>query len=347
MKINKDPKNIIIRMPNWIGDLVMATPILTDLRKAFPNASITVMCKKPLCDLLQEDKDIDELYCFSDVKKIFARREENKNILRKLRDGKYDLGILCTNSFSSAWRFFQGRVKERIGFSKDMRSFLLTVPVSIGEEKKQQHHVLTYKKLLLPLGIKPSDTMPRLHVKQEEIELAKQLLEQQGFDGKKKLIGINSCCAYGPAKKWPKERFANVAKRLIEDKDCAVVFIGDESCQLTIKEICGTLGKDAINLAGLTSLRELMCVISLCDLFLTNDSGPMHIAAAFGVPVLALFGSTSQVMTGPYKTGDVIDKKVTCAPCFKRTCPIDFKCMKEISADEVYNKLIQILERKK
>ncbi len=135
--------------------------------------------------------------------------------------------------------------------------------------------------------------------------------------------------------------------RLLEEsEDICVVYFGDQSSASLVKEICQGLPPRVINLAGLTSLRELAALIKLCNVLLTNDSGPMHIAAALGTPLVALFGSTNEVTTGPYKTGTVIHKHVACSPCYQRTCPIDFKCMKQIEANEVVAEIQAHLNKK-
>lgn len=326
---------IIIRMPNWVGDLVMATPVLVDLRKTFPDAQITALCQAPSAELLQKDQSINELFSFSRSKSKFLRRVARRNIISKLRIGKYDLGILLTGSFSSAWLFWQGRVAQRVGFAKGFRSLLLTDAIS--ESKKSIHQVLRYKQLLKPLGIEESATMPRLCVSEREVEESRELLFQRGYKRGHRLIGINPGAAYGTAKCWLPERFSELALKLVQEDPMAyVLFFGDSSSIELIKKICVGLHDRVINLAGVTSLRELACLIKDCSLLITNDSGPMHIGAAFDVPLVALFGSTDDVATGPYGCEDaVLNKRVSCSPCFKRTCPIDFRCMKEITVEDV------------
>ncbi len=341
-----DPQNILVRMPNWIGDLVMATPVLTDLRKAFPKASITAMCRKPICDLLKQDAAINELFCYTKPQNEFLRREDLRDIIAKIEAGKYDLGILLTNSFSSAWWFWQGKVKRRIGFAGQWRRLLLTDPVPVPKNVDEQHIVITYKKLLEPLGIPISDTAPRLYVSDKEVEESKKLLYQRGYVKGKKLIGINPGAAYGSAKCWPPERFRELALRLLQEEDVSIIFFGDAATAGLVKEICQELPERVMDLAGVTSLRELACLIKDCTVLVTNDSGPMHIAAAFKTPMVALFGSTDENVTGPYGARDsVINKHVSCSPCFKRVCPIDFRCMKQISVDEVADQVLALLKR--
>lgn len=325
--------NILVRMPNWIGDLVMATPVLADLRKHFPDASITAMCRKPLCELLEQEEAIDELFCFTRPESSFARRQEKRDLLAKIEAGKFDVGILLTNSFSSAWWFWQGGVKRRIGFSMHWRRWLLTDPLPL--QSKKMHHVDLYKKTLEPLGIPLSKTAPRLFVSEKEAKEAKQLLYQRGYVEGKPLIGINPGAAYGSAKCWPPERFRQLAQELLKS-GVFLLFFGDLSTDALVKEICRGLPEQVMDLAGVTRLRELACLIKECDVFVTNDSGPMHIGAALGVPLVALFGSTDPELTGPYGQEEaVVRKPVSCSPCFKRVCPIDFPCMKEITVDMV------------
>jgi heptosyltransferase-2 len=341
-----EPKNIIVRMPNWIGDLVMATPILSDLRKAYPQAHITAMCRSPICELLKENPEIDELFCFSKANR-FGRRMERRNIIEKLRKGNYDLGILLTHSFSSAWWFWVGKVKNRLGYECNGRKFLLTQSLSFPQTIQTQHLVVTYKMLLEPLGISISDTPPHLYLTSKETQDARTLLRQQGIPDGAIIVGINPGATYGSAKCWLPERFREVTERLLEDKDIYIVYFGDQATTPLVKEICQGLSSRVINLAGETTLRELASLISHCDVLLTNDSGPMHIADAMGTPIVALFGSTSDVVTGPYRSGLLIHKHVECSPCYQRTCPIDFRCMKRIEADEVYEAVLKILSAKR
>lgn len=341
---NPSPQNIIVRMPNWIGDLVMATPVLEDLRKKFPSAKITAMCQFNISALLKNDPNIDEIYSFKRPSG-WIHRSEHLAIIEDLRRGKYDLGVLLTNSFSSGWWFWRGNVSNRIGFTNTLRNLLLNKVVPWPKQVETQHQVITYKNLLEPLGIKLSSTSPALYVSDEEELSARELLLKFNIDPKKDiLIGINPGAAYGSAKCWLPERYRAVAERLLKDPRVKIVFFGDQGGASLVNEICKDLPEDRIiDLAGKTTLRSLVALIRLCAVFLTNDSGPMHIAAALHVPLLALFGSTSDVKTGPYKSGKVIHKHVECSPCYKRKCPIDFRCMKRITVEEVYEEIKDLL----
>jgi heptosyltransferase-2 len=326
-------------MPNWIGDLVMATPVLADLRTAFPDAHITAMCRTPHSTLLQEDPSINELFSFNKS----GHRQHKKELVQRIREGKYDLGILLTNSFSSAWWFWHGKVLRLIGYTGQLRSPLLTDRVPPPDKLKSQHLVLSYKMLLAPLAIPNSDTVPCLYLTSQELEAARERLTNLSVGPHQTIVGINPGAAYGSAKCWLPERFREVTEKLLEDPSITILYFGDHNTAPLIQQICENLPPRVINLAGLTSIRELACLIKLCDTLLTNDSGPMHIAAAVGTPLVALFGSTNDKATGPYKTGIVIHKHVSCSPCYKRVCPIDFRCMKRIEVKEVLENILTSL----
>lgn len=336
------PRNIIVRMPNWIGDIVMATPIITDLKNQWPEASITAMCPAHLSDILLGHPDLSEIFSFT-IPNEFLRQQKRRHIIQRLRQGTYDLGIVLPNSFSSAWWFWRGHIKRRIGFKRDFRCPLLTDVVPFPKERGQEHLVKTYKHLLSPLGIPLSDTAPLLHVTSEEKSAIKALLTQYNIPETGKVIGINPGAAYGSAKCWPPDRFRSVTEKLLENPNHYILYFGDKAGSDLVNTICEELPARVTNLAGHTNLRELIGFIEACDLFLTNDSGPMHIAAALKTPLLALFGSTNEIATGPYEHGQIIHKHVPCSPCYKRTCPIDFPCMTGISAEEVYDSLMKML----
>lgn len=340
------PKNIVVRMPNWLGDLVMATPVLADLRQRWPKANITAMCQSNVAALLKCDPNINELYSYKRPSG-WIHRGQHGEIIQALRHGEYDLGVLLTNSFSSAWWFWRGHVRNRIGFATHGRSLLLNKAVPFPAQKETQHLVITYKELLEPLGIPVSDTPPQLYLSSQEKNSARELLRNQGINlDDDVVIGINPGAAFGSAKCWLPERFVEVSKRLLEDPKVYVVYFGDPAGAPLVNDICRQLPDSrVINLAGKTTIREAIALIDCCTVFLTNDSGPMHICAALKRPLLALFGSTSDVRTGPYGGGKVIHKHVECSPCYKRVCPIDFRCMKRIGVDEVYADLTALIAK--
>ncbi len=342
--LSKTPKNIIVRMPNWLGDLVMAVPVLTDLRHHWPQATITAMCQGKVGTVIAHDPHVNEILHFQKPSG-WLHRQAHRDIISPLKQGDYDLGILLTNSFSSAWWFWRGDVAQRVGYATHCRSFLLTDAIEFPKSKNFQHQVVTYKMLLEPLGVPLSDTPPTLYLTQEEKEETRKWLEKYGITPDDWVIGINPGAAYGSAKCWLPDRFKVLSQRLLENPKVKILFFGDKPGAPLVNDICLGLPDRAVNLSGKTTLRELMGFIQICRAFLTNDSGPMHIASALGVPLVALFGSTSDTMTGPYSGGVVIHKHVPCSPCYRRTCPIDFRCMKKIEVDDVYQELQHIIEQ--
>lgn len=334
----KTPENILVKMPNWIGDAVMATPILQDLRTHFPNAKITAIGTSSIAALIAKDPHLTEVMSYKKPNG-WVHRAEHYELIDALQKGAYDAGVLLTNSFSSAWWFWRGKVQNKVGFAKKGRSWLLDVAIPLPENIENMHLVDVYKCLLPPFGINPSQTVPKLYLGPEDLAYRDNFFHVNRIDKDTIVVGINPGASYGSAKCWLPERFKEVALRLLENPKVIVLFFGDNAGADLVHEICKDMPPRVINLAGKTSLRELMALIAACSAFLTNDSGPMHMASAFSVPLVALFGSTSAIKTGPFNGGVVINKKVACAPCYKRVCPIDFRCMTEISADEVYKKL--------
>jgi heptosyltransferase II len=337
------PQNIIVRMPNWLGDLVMATPILSDLRYRWPQAKITALCQGILGIVIQEDPHIDHVISFKRPSGWF-RRQNQKDILTDLTNGQYDLGLLLTNSLSSAWWFWRGNVQNRVGYATHGRGLLLNHSIHFPDRRDQQHLVITYKMLLEPFGIPVSQTSPRLYLTLQEQQAARDKLAHYGVQSSDLLIGINPGAAYGSAKCWLPERFKQLSQKLLDYSNLKIVYFGDKAGAPLVNEICAGLSDRIINLAGQTSLRELMALIQACHLFLTNDSGPMHVASALGIPLIALFGSTSDTTTGPYNGGRVIHKHVPCSPCYRRECPIDFRCMTRIEVQEVYQEILGFLK---
>lgn len=342
----QSPKNILVKMPNWLGDLVMATPVLADLRRQWPEASITAMCQANVASVLKHDPNVTEIFSYHKPSGWIPHCHHWK-LISDIRKGHYDMGILLTNSFSTAWWFWLGGVKNRIGFEGNARSLFLNKAVPFPKERETQHLVITYKQLLAPLGIPLSNTAPQLYISPEEQQTADDFFKKCGVEkGKTVLYGINPGAAYGSAKCWLPDRYRAVTEKLLEDPLAYVVYFGDPAGAPLVNSICEDLPSRVINLAGKTTIRELMALMNCCSVILTNDSGPMHMAAALNLPLVALFGSTSDIKTGPYGIGKVIHKHVECSPCYKRVCPIDFRCMKRIEVDEVYNELQKQLKLK-
>lgn len=336
--------SIVIRCPNWIGDAVMATPVFSHIRRLFPNAHVIAIAETSIAQLLDGLDGIDEWLVFSRSKE--TKRQEERRMAKELRTRKVDLAILLTRSLSSAWMVWRGGVRWRVGFRDHFRRFLLNMSLPLPTE--EQHDVHTYLELLRPFGAVDTSPSLALSLKESEKEAIRNVLQANGWNPEKKFVVLNPGAAYGSAKCWPKEYFHEVALRLSREHGLFCVFIGDKKGAVLIEDIMGLNGGKAlptnvISLAGKTSLRDLMAVLALADCVVTNDSGPMHIAAAFKRPLVALFGSTNPYRTGPWGCGTVIYKHVSCSPCYRRTCPGNFACMRSIHPDEVVASVLQNL----
>lgn len=329
----KEIKRLVVRMPNWLGDAVMATPVLQDLKSHFPHAHITALASEPIAQLLSHNPAVTEFLTFSRNSKV--KRKEAKRVIEELRARKFDLGLLLTGSFSSAWQFYRAGLPIRLGFQDHFRSPLLTEALPLPENWEREHLVTSYKLLLGPLHIPVSHTKPNLHLSDSEKIRAVEILKEHGISKNELIIGINPGAAYGSAKCWLPERFKKVTAELLKDPKKRIIYFGDATTKPLVDDICKDFSESVINLAAKTNLRELIALIAKCHCFLTNDSGPMHVASAVNAPLVAIFGSTNEVKTGPYNGGEVIHNHVPCSPCYLRKCPIDFRCMRSITVTEV------------
>lgn len=321
---------IIVRMPNWLGDFVMALPVLKALKKAYPQAKITVLVKGSLKELIEEDPNIDQVWVLSG------------NTTSKIKKEKFDLGILLTNSFSSAWQFFRGRVKTRLGYKKDFRFFLLNLKRSLP--KKTEHQVITYQKLLKALKKKFVFEEPRLYVNEYDLKKAENRLQEMGVRKDEKIIAFSPFAAFGNAKCWPLRSFYELTQMVLAKTDYSILFLGDKKSKEAMKTI--NLPKERVyNLVGKTSLKELVLMLKLSSLVVTGDSGPMHVANALGKDLVALFGSTNPKKTSPFlNEKSVIYKKFECSPCYFRECERLYFCMDAITKEQVFAKIAEILK---
>jgi heptosyltransferase II len=331
-------KNLVIRAPNWIGDAVMATPALLQIRTLFPDSTITVIATDAIAELLKEEPYVDRFFCTHP--KLESKKSQYQRIIQFLRNEQFDLGILLTRSFSSAWQFWRGGVSNRVGFIDHFRRLLLTIPLQLPSLK--EHDTITYQRLLLPFGGQASPAPLKLHTTKAEKDHARTLLKSSGHPQENKILIINPGAAYGSAKCWPKEYFRETIQELTQSGTITCVCIGDTKSSLLVEEIVAGI-PHTINLCNKTTIRELMALLSIADGLLTNDSGPMHIGAALNTPLVALFGSTDMTRTGPIGNGRVLYKKAPCSPCFRRTCNKDFRCMYDISPKIVVEAIGEIL----
>ncbi len=338
-KINR----VLIRGTNWIGDVVMTFPAIAAVRETLPNAHVTVLVKPWVADLVRMHPAVDDVM-------IFERPGRHEGIgglrvlARELRLMRFDAAILLQNAIEAAIIARLAGIPVRAGYSTDARGFLLTHPVKRSEKIKTVHQSLYYLEMLKALGFRSPEHAVRIVPTERDREAAESRLRSYGIASRRPLVGIAPGAAYGPAKRWFAERFAAVADRLVGRFSCPVLLFGGAGDRASTEAVQLAAQSTLIDIAGRTGLGEAIALISRCDLFVTNDSGLMHVAAALGVPTVAVFGSTNPQTTSPMGERTVIVRRtVDCSPCLKPECPTNFKCMDLVSVDEVFDPSIRLL----
>ncbi len=362
------PRRILVRSTNWLGDAVMTTPALLRLREKFPEAHIALLTPEKLRDLWLHHPAVNETIAFAPGESIFS-------VGNKLRTGKFDLALVLPNSPRSAMEVFLAGIPQRTGGARLWRNLFLTQAIaprtdavkmrkrSVGEISKltagnskfkiqnskppaSSHQIHEYLQLAAALGSNPEPVAPQLFVTPDEVEAARKKFGLGEIT--QPIFGLNPGAEYGPAKRWLIGRFIAAAQQIQQRTGCVWVLFGGKSDVPLTNQIQSALRKQqatVFNLAGITSLRELMALLKPCRVLLTNDTGPMHVAAALGTPVVVPFGSTSPELTGPGLPGDtrhhLIKSEAPCSPCFLRECPIDFRCMNSISVERVVEAVLE------
>ena len=329
-------KRILVRGTNWIGDAVLTTPALMAIRKGFPKAKIALLVKPAIAELLHHHPAVDEIVLYRDPGP-HAGLGGKLTLARLLRRGRYDLAILLQNAFEAAAITALAGIPNRYGYATDGRWFLLTHRVPLTSKIRRRHQAHYYLELLRPLGIPVEPEPPTLRTTPGEDAEAIEHLRAFGVDPKKFLIGLNPGSIYGTAKRWLPERFAEVADRVAAEHGGVVLIFGGRGEEELGAAIAGKMTAPTLVLSGRTTVRRLMALIKPCRLFITNDTGPMHIATAFGVPTVAIFGPTDPATTSPFGSRhELVRHPVDCSPCLLRECPIDHRCMQGISVEMVH-----------
>ena len=337
-----ETKKILVRGVNWIGDAVMTLPAITAIRKFYPDARISLLVKSSVAPLFENSPDIDEVLLYEERHSGIIGKLHLANVLRKKRFAR---AILLQNAFDAAFIAFLARIPERVGYDRDSRKLLLTKPVEYKNQDREVHHINYYLNLLKAAGIGAEYSRPWLRITLDERLAARVRLSEL----KRPVLGINPGATFGSSKRWLPARFAEVAGWFIkETKGSVVIFGGNNEVQIA-EEIYKQVPMNKLLLAGKTSLRELISLITECDVFVTNDSGPMHIAYAAGTPLVAIFGSTSAELTGPVGDGcAVVKADLDCSPCFERTCDKDYiRCMFAVTSEDVYSCVRKLLPVKR
>ncbi len=342
--MNRETINrILVRGPNWLGDAVMCEPALRGLRKLFPDAQIALLVKPAVADLFVGHPALTRVLTY-DTKGRHAGLSGKWALAGQLRRQGFDLAVLFQNAFEAAFLTFLAGVPRRYGYATDGRSLLLSDPVAAPDRRTLVHQVRYYWELLKPLGLTGDPSAPELVVFPEEEQAMAGRFAQGGLSATDVVVGINPGSTYGGAKRWLPERFAEVTERLCRtiresrEQQASVVIFGAKGEEQLGREIAARLSSRSLILSGATTIRELMAAVKRCAMLLTNDTGPMHIASAFQVPVVAIFGPTDWRTTSPFGSAHTIVRQpVDCAPCLLRECPIDHRCMTRVTVDQVYD----------
>ena len=335
---------VLIRSANWVGDVVMSLPAIRAVRAYFPRAEIVMLAKPWVADLYRHLPDIDRILVYDRD----GRHAGLGGILRlcsELRQVGFDVGISIQNAFEAALILWWSRVPIRIGYAADARSPLLTHRVHRTRAVLNLHQVDYYRALLEGVGIPAPDRSIRLVLSTDEHLWAEEALARLGMNPSEIVCGINPGAAFGTAKRWPKDRWIELARRMLGSGIDRILVFGSPSEVPLGEEIASAVGPRCHSLCGKTDLRQAMALIAACRLLVTNDSGLMHVAAALNVPLVAVFGPTRHDQTSPLnQKARLIRVPVDCSPCMKPHCPIDHRCMTAVSVDRVLRESMEVLE---
>jgi heptosyltransferase II len=326
-------KNLLIRSANWIGDAVMTTPAVRAIRKNFPNARISLLAKPWVAPVFENSPYIDQIIPYN-----FEGALRTIKAARMLEKYGFDAAILLQNAFEAAWVACLAKIPIRIGYDTDLRKVLLTHPVHRSSKILRLHQTHYYNEILKGVGLKSDGTRLELYLSSKDHESALSILKNADIFETDFVVGINPSATFGSAKQWFPERFAKVSDRLNKRFGSKTIIFGGPNDRELGANIMKMMKTFAVDLSGKTTLKEAMGIIARCRLFITNDSGLMHIAAALNVAQVAIFGSTNFAATGPWSPrARIVRSLVDCSPCLKQQCPLGHKeCMKKISVDKVF-----------
>ena len=334
---------ILIRAANWVGDAIMTTPVIRGVRRNFPKARIIILAKPWVIPVYENNPYIDDIIVYQNQ----TRHKKGMGTLRLSKDIKlydFDLAILMQNAFEAALISFFAGIPERLGYNTDARGLLLNRCIKLDPVLKKGHLIDYYIGILKGAGLEDDGRQIELFITQAEKKEAKKILKENLIDPEKSVIGINPGATGGTAKRWFPEKYASLARQLSETMGVKIVIFGGPGDEKLGQKIAEDSNGSCVNLAGKTSLRLAFALIENCSLFITNDSGLMHAAAALKINQIAIIGSTDYIATAPSNSNSsILRVPVSCSPCMKPECPIDHKCMSLISTDMVFQKALELL----
>lgn len=345
-------QNILVRATNWVGDAVMSVPALQALRARFPQARITILARPWVGGIYGREPFCDELIPY-EAPKGWEGVGEKLQVAAQLRGRKFDCALLLQNAFEAAALVRMAGIPARIGYATDGRAWMLSNAIRVPRPDETAPHQRFYYLELLKraklIADYPREGDIRLSGAAAAAEKGRERFLQASISGP--VVGVSPGAAYGGAKRWLPERFAEAATHVARDRSATVAIFGARKelpiCDL-VQARLEAVGQRYVNFAGATSIADFVEMAAACDAFLTNDSGPMHIASALGIPTIAIFGATDHLATGPTGASSrVVRERVDCSPCLLRECPIDHRCMTRVSAARVANTALELIEIQK
>lgn len=334
-------KRILVVNVNWLGDAIMTTPALKGIKEKFPKSFLAIMAPERVKDVFSNNPYVDEFIIF-DEKTTHKSLSAKLNFITQIRKKRFDTVFLIHRSFTRALICFFAGIKTRIGYKRPKNIFIINRPIMPHSKNihKQDYYLGIFEKTEITI----TDKLPQVYPKSHLLEKYKNDL-----DGIRKksayVVGVNPSANW-LLKRWPAENFAMLCDRLIKELNCAIILIGSKNDSGIINEVTNKMERNVYNLCGKTSITELAAIIKNTDLFISNDSGPAHLAASLGTSTLVLFGPTSSDLSAPRgEKVEILKKSIDCEiPCYKVSCQ-DNLCMKNITVDDAYLKAKAILER--
>jgi len=336
IKIIDNPNaKIMIRAANWVGDAIMTTPVIRAVRMNYPKAVITVLAKPWVIPVYENNPYIDKIWVYDSTNR-HKRGIGTLKLASDLRKDQFDLTILMQNAFEAGLISFLAGIKERVGYNTDARGLLLNRSIKLDPALKKTHLIDYYIGILKGASLEDDGRKMDLFLSGADRDFAAGFLEKEQFDLSRPVIGINPGATGGTAKRWFPERFAMVCEQLAKKYRVKILIFGGPQDGELGEYIAGLSNDSCINIAGKTSLGQAFALIERCSLFVTNDSGLMHAAAALNVNQVAVIGSTDFITTSPANENSIMVRvPVPCSPCLKAECPKGHQCMDKISVDMV------------
>ena len=329
---------ILIRATNWVGDAIMALPAIRAIRNR-PDTDVSILARSYVADIYRDQNVADELIIY-DHRGKHAGISGRERLASELRSRKFDVAILLQNAFDAAWLAWRAGIPQRIGYARDARNILLTKAIPLSKPGEiPPHEKFYYLELLRRSGwidSIPDNPFIKLHINEASHTRAADRLASAGVRLDAIRIAIGAGASYGSAKCWPPLRFAELASQLQTQWDADVILFGAAAESDVSSAIASEMKRAPIDLTGKTTIADLPAFLSHCHVFIGNDSGSMHVAAAVGLPAVAIFGPTDPFGTAPVTPRHtIVRQQPYCSPCFLRRCPIDHRCMTRITTSEV------------